>query len=154
MNQSTKHMKRSFLPFLLFSSLLIAGFSVSAQCKGFVKKSGLPKLVPFISNGQSNNSQMRPGDNAELIMNFFSGQDYRIVVTGQPILGTVQFKVKDMTGQVLYNSSEHDDTDFFDFRVNNTQQLKVEVIIPAYAGDNQIIPTGCVAVLVGFKSEK
>lgn len=147
-------MKRSFTVLVLSLALMAAAPAVQAQCKGFVKKSGLPKLSPFISNGQSNNTTMRPGDNAEIIMNFFSGQDYRIVVTGQPILGTVQFKVKDMTGSVLYNSTEHDDSDFFDFRVNNTQQLKVEVIIPPYTGDNQIIPTGCVAILVGFKTEK
>ncbi|MCC7301036.1 MAG: hypothetical protein IT233_00185 [Bacteroidia bacterium] len=147
-------MKRSLTFFVLFTALMLLTPPVQSQCKGFVKKSALPKLSPFISNGQSNNTTMRPGDNAEIIMNFFSGQDYRIVVTGQPILGTVQFKVKDMTGNVLYNSAEHDDADFFDFRVNNTQQLKVEVIIPPYTGDNQIIPTGCVAILVGFKTEK
>lgn len=147
-------MKRSFFSLIILAALALVPMGSSAQCKGFVKKTGMPKLVPFLSNGQVNSSQMRPGDNAELMLNFFSGQDYRIVVTGQPILGTVHFKVSDMAGNLLYNSKDHDDTDFWDFRVNNTQQLKVEVVVPAYSGDNQIIPTGCVAVMIGFKTEK
>ncbi len=147
-------MKRSLqCSFLLILLSFLPGM-MHAQCKGFVKKSGLPKLTPFISNGQVQSSQMRPGDNAEIVLSFFSGQDYRIVVTGQPILGNVRFKVKDMQGNVLFNNSESDDVDFFDFRVANSQQLKVEVLVPAYSGDNNIVPNGCVAVIVGFKTEK
>jgi hypothetical protein len=147
-------MKR-YLRFGLIAVLTIMGAQfASAQCKGFVKKSGLPKLTPFISNGQMSSSQMRPGDNAELIMNFYSGQDYRIVVSGQEILGTVHFKIRDMAGNQLYDSKDHDDTDFWDFRVSNSQQLKVEVIVPPYTGSNNIIPNGCVAIIVGFKTEK
>ena len=122
-----------------------------AQCKGFVKKTCLPKLNPFVFNGQMNTTTMLAGDNAEMALTFYSGQTYRVIICAQEVLGTVRFKLKDASGNLVFDSSAHDDTDFWDFKAETTQQLTVEVIVPKSDAANKIVPEGCVSVLVGFK---
>src|SRR5688500_15410966 len=135
-------------------TLLIAmtlPFAASAQCKGFVKKSCLPKVQPYTHNGQLNNAVMSSGETAELQMTFYSGQEYRILVCAQEVLGNVSFRVLDATRKELYNSTDGKDHSAWDFKVAATQQLILEIEVPPLDSPNSLIPTGCVSVLVGFK---
>ena len=132
--------------------LILAGIiSADAQCKNFVKKSCMPKLSPFIPSGQMNTTTMLPGDHAELALTFYSGQSYRILVCYQEILGQVQFKLRDANNNILFNSKDQDNADFWDFNVESTQQLTVEVNVPAVTTENEIVPSGCVSIIVAFK---
>ena len=143
-------MKRLII-LIMLTGIINIPMNLYAQCKGFVKKTCLPKLSPFVFNGQMNTSTLLAGDNAEMSLTFYSGQTYRIIVCAQEVLGTLRFKLKDATGNLVFDSSAHDDTDFWDFKAENTQQLTVEVIVPKSESANKIIPSGCVSVLVGFK---
>ncbi len=131
-------------------------FSVDAQaqCKGFTKKHCLPTLNPFIHNGQLTSAQFNPGDSADVEMTFNAGKEYRILVCSQDMIGKVQFKVLDKTRKVLYKSDENTVNPFWDFKVANTQQLIVQIIVPKGEEKNSITrltPSGCVSLLVGFK---
>jgi hypothetical protein len=57
-----------------------------------------------------------------------------------------------VNGKIIFDSKEHNNTDVWDFKVKTTTDLKVEV----NAGKNESgngTATGCVSVLVGFKSK-
>lgn len=88
----------------------------------------------------------------ESTLTFYSGQDYRILICTEETLENVTFVVSDMNGKVIFDSKEHNNTDVWDFKVKTTTELKVVVS----AGKNETgngTATGCVSVLVGFKSK-
>ncbi|MBI3502165.1 MAG: hypothetical protein HY063_10245 [Bacteroidetes bacterium] len=133
---------------LLFVTLSeVEGF---AQCKGFVKKQ-IPKLTPFIHNGQINSSVLLSGDHAELTLTFYSGQTYRIMVGAQETLGDVWFVMKDASKTQLFSSKDQGKSDYWDFSVESTQQLTIEVMVPDSDAPSGLVPSGCVSILVGFK---
>jgi hypothetical protein len=143
-------MKR-LIVLLMLSGILNIPLNSYSQCKGFVKKTCMPKLAPFIFNGQMNTTTLLAGDNAEVGLTFYAGQTYRVIICAQEVLGTLRFKLKDASGKVLFDNAAHDDTDFWDFKAETTQNLVVEVTVPKSDATNKIIPSGCVSVLVGFK---
>ncbi len=140
---------------ILLASLLsfaIAG-DVLAQCnKTWVRKKCLPKIAPFIHNGQMNTTELKEGGTTETSLTFYSGQDYRILVCAEETLENISFTVSDATGKVIFDSKEHNDTDVWDFKVKTTTDLKVVVTAGKNEGGNGTA-TGCVSILVGFKSK-
>src|SRR3972149_6170821 len=117
-----------------------------SQCKGFVKKQ-IPKLAPFIHNGQINSSILLSGDHAELTLTFYSGQTYRIMVSGQETLGDVFFIMHDASKSQLFSSKDQGKTDYWDFTVESTQQLTIEVMVPDVDAPSGLVPSGCVSIL-------
>ena len=124
---------------------------VNAQCNAFTKKKCMPQLAPYIHNGQLNSTTLTPGETAELMMTFYSGQNYRVLVCAQEILGDVSFKILDSEKNQLFNSKDKG-AKFWDFNVKSTQQLIIEVIVPESNTPNAIVQSGCISVLVGFKN--
>lgn len=135
--------------FTIFSFLAVN--SVNAQCKSFAKSKCLPVLAPYIHNGQMNGATLMAGEKAELFMSFYAGQDYRLMVCAQPILGDVSFRLLDKNKKVLFNSKDHKNVTFWDFSVASTQQMILEIDVPQSNATHGMIPSGCVNVLVGFK---
>ena len=131
--------------------MLLFIHSIHAQCKPFIKKSCMPKLAPYTSDGQLNNAQLRAGEVAELEFTFYSGQEYRIYVCAQEVLGAVAFKLMDSNRNILFNS-KNGKNPYWDFHIESTQQMILEVSTPD--SSDPIIPSGCVAVMVGFKDTK
>lgn len=123
----------------------------TAQCNTFVKKKCLPKISPFMQNGQMNTLTLTSGQKTSLNLTFYSGQDYRILVCGEPLLGDLSFRVLDMQKKVVFDSQKNDYPDFWDFKVKNTQQFVVEVQVPESESTSSVLPTGCVSIMVGFK---
>jgi hypothetical protein len=133
-------------------SLAITG-DVIAQCsKTWVKKKCVPKINPFIHNGQMNVTPLKEGGKLETTLTFYSGQDYRILVCSEETLENVSFVVSDMTGKVIFDSKQNNYTDVWDFKVKTTTDLKVEVNAGMNEGGNGSA-TGCVSILVGFKTK-
>lgn len=125
---------------------------VNGQCKTFTKDECKPKLSPYIYNGQLNSAVLNEGDVAELMLTFYSNQDYRILVCGAPEFGPIEFKLKDPSGQVLFTNADHNMVDFWDFHTKSTQQLSIEVIVPQ-TSTGELYKSGCVSILVGFKDK-
>ena len=123
--------------------------TVFGQCKTFTKNECHPKLSPYIYNGQLNSALLNECDIAELMITFYSNQDYRIVVCGAEELGEINFVLKDASGNVLYTNADHDMTDHWDFHTKSTQQLSIEVSVPV-TSEEELYKSGCVSILVGF----
>jgi hypothetical protein len=121
-----------------------------AQCNAFTKKRCMPSLTPYVHNGQLNSANMGAGETAELELTFYSGQEYRVLLCGQEILGDISFKLKDKNSKVVYDSKEAKSNQF-DFNVKSTQQLTMEVVVPENKTPNNLATSGCISVLVGFK---
>jgi hypothetical protein len=130
--------------------LLLPGFA-DAQCRAFTKNKCLPLLDGYVQNDNYNSAVLVPGDEAELLLTFYSGKEYRIVVGSHPILGDVEFEIVDTNDEMIYNSKTSDNKSLFDFKMSNTQQLIVKVRVPKQ--DSAIQHEGCVTVLVGSKEK-
>lgn len=135
---------------LIGSLALLPTIGVFAQCKGFVKRQ-IPKLAPFIHNGQVNSSVLLSGDHAELTLTFYSGQTYRLLISSQEALGDVYFIMRDANKSQLFSSKDQGKFDYRDFTVESTQQMTVEVIVPNVDTPSGLVPSGCVSILTGFK---
>ena len=145
-------LKRKAVLLATVFSFAIAG-DVAAQCsKTWVRKKCIPKISPFIHNGQMNSLVLKEGGKMETTLTFYSGQDYRILVCAEETLENVSFVVSDVNGKIIFDSKEHNNTDIWDFKVKTTTDLKVEVNVGRNETGNGTM-TGCVSILVGFKSK-
>ncbi|MFZ5552680.1 MAG: hypothetical protein ACOZCO_06165 [Bacteroidota bacterium] len=147
-------MKKIF--FLLFCALLANPLmnDADAQCKSYAKRQCRPVLSPYVHDGKVNNAVLVPGDKAELLLTFFSGINYRLMVCAMPVLGEVSYKILDSDRNVIFESKKNPDKKYFDFKVGSTQQLIVEIVVPESKKGADIVPEGCVAVLIGTKQEE
>lgn len=140
---------------LLLSFALVSAAISSpalAQCNSFAKKKCIPELAPYIHNGQLNSAMLMAGETAELQLTFYSGQEYRIMVCGQENLGDINFKLKDASNNVIFNSADQKSKKkFWDFNLKSTQQFNVEVSAPESNSPNES-NSGCISVIVGFKA--
>lgn len=144
-------MKRIFRILAMATVCMMIQANVQAQCKTFIKNECKPKLDPYIYNGQLNSAVLNQGDIAELMLTFYSNQDYRIVVCDDN-LGDVTFRLLDVEGKELFTNADHGYTDTWDFSTNSTQLLVVEVSVPENT-TNEDTKSGCVSILVGFKEK-
>jgi len=122
----------------------------SSQCRKFTKNKCIPALGEFIPNENFNSAVLVPGDEAELMMTFYAGQEYRIMVCAEEILGEVNFALSDEDGTEFFNSG-NSDKPHFDFGVANTQQVRVKLMVPAKDNYNELVHEGCTTVMVGYK---
>ncbi len=136
----------------LFIVLILAiSFTNVYSQKRFVKNKCLPVLKPFVYNGQLNSANLAEGDIAELLLTFYGGQDYRILVCSQEVLGNVEFKLFDTNKNLIFSNKDHDYINYWDFTSNTTQQLVVRVKVPKQEDSGDIKQSGYVSILVGFK---
>jgi hypothetical protein len=131
--------------------LVLPGIA-GAQCRAFTKNKVLPMLSGYVQNDNYNSAQLVPGDEAELLLTFYTGKDYRLVVGAHPILGEVDYEVLDTNNQLIYSSkdSKSENKYVFDFKMSSTQQLIVRISVPDQK--SAVTPhEGCVTVMSGYK---
>ncbi|MBN2215002.1 MAG: hypothetical protein JW723_12235 [Bacteroidales bacterium] len=140
---------------VLFIIIFIASVNpfVSAQCKGFAKKICKLELIPFIHDGNYHAAILTEGEEAELYKTFYSGQDYRIAVCGSDALGAIEFQVIDGYKNVLFDNREHNNVRLWDFKLESSQQLKINIKVPVSTGESEYPASGCVAIMFGFKEK-
>lgn len=132
--------------------LLILPLMSSAQCRSFTKKKCLPQLEGYIQNDNFNSAVLIPGDEAELLLTFYAGKEYRLLVCGHPVLGDLEFEVLDTDDEMIYNNTGKSGEDnMFDFKVSSTQQLIVRIRVPDTESPSTLIHEGCVSVMIGSK---
>ncbi len=142
------------LPLFIVVGAIVFSLDANAQCKKFTKKNCLPTLAPFTHNGKLTSAVFNPGETADLELTFNAGKEYRVLVCSQETIGNASFKVLDKNRKVLYESEEGEVNPYFDFKAATTQQLIVQISIPTMEKSVQktnLVPNGCVAILVGFK---
>lgn len=141
-----KTIKGLLLIILLIS---ITGFTYGQSCRTYAKKECRPAMAPYIHNGQLNTAILFPGDKADILLTFYSGQKYRILVCAQAQLKGFSFRILDIDRNEIFNSKAKN-ANMFDFKVASTQQLIVEVTVPESKAANGIESQGCVSIMVGF----
>ena len=123
----------------------------SAQCRSFAKNKCMPAMAPYKFNETFNAAQLAPGEEATVDLTFYSGQSYRLVVCAHPILGQVNWKLLDASGNSLFESTADKPQESFDFKVATTQKLTVQIDVPqGDKGGNEMLKVGCVNILVGY----
>lgn len=128
--------------------LLLSG-TADAQCRSFAKNRCVPALAPYKFNESFNSAQLSPGEEAEVNLTFYSGQDYRVLVCAHPILGEVNWKLVDVNNKIVFESLADEPKPYFDVKVANTMQMKLVVWVPEQPA-GQMVHVGCVAIMVGF----
>jgi hypothetical protein len=136
---------KAILPMLL----MMVALGAEAQCRSFAKNKCVPALSPYKFNETFNAAQLSPGDEAEVNLTFYSGQEYRVLVCSHPILGPVNWKLVDGNNKVVFESLATDPKDFFDLKAASTTQMRVVVWVPEK--ETTMMHVGCVGILVGFK---
>ncbi len=138
---------------IILPLLLMLPLASNAQCRSFTKKRCLPQLEGYIQNDNFNSAVLIPGDEAELLLTFYAGKEYRLLVCGHPVLGDLQFEVLDTDEQLIYsnNGKEGEAQSSFDFKVASTQQLIVRIRVPDTDSPSTLLHEGCVSVMVGSK---
>ena len=99
-----------------------------------------------------NTAVLARGEDAELMLSFYSGQKYRMFVCAEESLENVSYKILDTDKNVIY-TSEGKPSAVFDFSVPSTQQLIVQVTVPGKGNSHSLDFQGCVSVLIGFIEE-
>ncbi|MCU4176543.1 hypothetical protein [Carboxylicivirga sp. N1Y90] len=139
---------------LLVAFMLLGVISLKAQCFSFAKNVGKAKLGEYIHDGNYNATVLSEGEKAELFKTFFEGQKYRVSISKIESLPTIHFRVVERSGKVIFDNSNHNYSLVWDFEVESTQMLIVEMeVLERKVQDNDII-SGCVAVLFGVEPDK
>jgi hypothetical protein len=145
-------MRNSGIAFVIGLIAMVIPIAAGGQCKSFVKKQCLPMVAPYTHNGQLNTAMMAAGQTAELQMTFYSGQEYRILICGQEALGKLWFRLVDANKNEVFNSkNQKNSPNVWDFKMKSTQQISIEIHAPESDSPNELVPSGCVSLLVGFK---
>jgi hypothetical protein len=145
-------MRRTYPLIGLVFALVLTSSTATAQCKSFAKKICKMELIPYIHDGNYHAAILTEGEEAELYKTFYAGQSYRIAVCGGPeSIPDVEFQVIDAYKNVLYDNRDHNLSRVWDFKVEASQQLKIEVKVPKAKTASEYPASGCVAIMFGFK---
>jgi hypothetical protein len=134
--------------------IAIATLNVDAQCKAFAKKDCLPKLNPYTHDGNYHAAVLVEGEEAELYKTFYSDMEYRLAVVGEGKLPEVEFKILDENKNVLYSNKDHNYAKTWDFKLENSKQLKLVVKVIPFNKPGDVPASGCVSIMFGFKMKK
>lgn len=142
---------RTILAKTLMAGAFIATAATGhAQCRSFAKNKCVPELAPYKFNETFNAAQLAPGEEAEVNLTFYSGQEYRVMVCTHPILGEVNWKLVDENNKIIFESLADEPKHHFDLKAASTVPMKVVVWVPTKGGGD-MVHVGCVAIMVGFK---
>lgn len=145
-----KHISK-FVPALAL--VLFAGYT-NAQCNLFGKLATF-KLKPYVNTSQVYTATLLNNDKTQLNMTFYYGDEYRLIVKADDVLGKVQLNIKDANNNIVFTTKGYGLIQW-DFNVENTQDLTLEVVTPpappaADGSIDKMDKSGCVAIVVGFK---
>jgi hypothetical protein len=134
--------------------IAIATLNVDGQCKAFAKTECLPKLSPYTHDGNYHAAVLVEGEEAELYKTFYSDMEYRVAILGESKLPNVEFKVIDEDKNVIYSNKENNYAKTWDFKLENSKQLKLIVKVASFNKPGDVPANGCVAIMFGFKVKK
>lgn len=144
-------MKQIKIILLIAAGIFLFGSNSNAQCLPFVKSKGFEALdtAAYIPDGRLDAIPLSQGDNFEVYKSFFRGRKYKIVVVADDMPG-ITFTVKNFQRQTLFDSKKRNANEWeFVSAKNQNVIINVDIAIEK----NGKPKTGCVAILVGYKSE-
>jgi hypothetical protein len=130
-------MKNVFIALLVCIGFYTQYMSAQSACSNFHRKAcymeGTRKDArQFMYNAQSKSGLFAQGTVSKLRCIVYKGNDYRISVCCETILGDkVNFKIYDArTNELLFDNTKNDDTQQFEFAAATTRQLIIEATVP------------------------
>jgi hypothetical protein len=139
---------------VLIICLLAFNPDSNAQCKAFAKSKCLPELGEYTHDGNYHATVLLEGEEAELYKTFYSDMDYRMVVCNEETIGKVEFSVLDANRNLLYSNKDANNSQVWDFKLQSSQQLKIVLKVKSTGQQGMNPPSGCVAIMFGFKIKK
>jgi hypothetical protein len=125
-----------------------------AQCKAFARKECLPELASYTHDGNYHAAVLIEGEEAELYKTFYSDMEYRVAIVGEGSLPAIEFKIMDISKNVLYSNKENNYASTWDFKLESSQQLKLVIKVTSFNQAGDTPASGCVAIMFGFKLNK
>lgn len=113
--------------------------TIAAACQNFITQN-------YISDGQVYRSLLSGDDVAEFQSTLFGGNTYRIAVCSGISDSNLIFRLSDQERNVLFSNTDYDKEPYWDFYVENTMQVSIEVLL-----DNTRKDSGCAVVVIGFR---
>lgn len=147
------------LAFIVSSSVFAFVNEAQAQkCNGYQYRCERGKDPELRYNSQSTSGLFGSDDKSELNLVVYEGQDYRVsFCMGKSLGDAVAFTIKDPeTGEMLYDNSQDDYIQEFEFTSSTTRRLVLEVSV--YGGEADAggkskfgkVTTDCIGVLVEY----
>ena len=133
-------------------SLILFSQILSAQCRSYGRTNCESQLDDYMLNGRMYGGYMLQGQETELFIVLSAGQKYRIVGCTKPNLGTVWIQLIDGTGHVIFDNTEHDLVQTWDFVVKSTQEFKLRTFVPDAVRKSETRIRDCSLLLLGSKS--
>ncbi|MFN7013368.1 MAG: hypothetical protein ACK4ON_03755 [Bacteroidia bacterium] len=138
---------------VIFSSLLVVASLISieanAQCNSFTKTKCVPKVKPYNNIEQMHTTTLLSNDKLKMNMTFYYGDEYRIVVCADEKLGKITMNLKDKSNKVVFTTSGYGSIQW-DFNVQATQELTLEVITAPAPKGEELDRSGCVSVVTAI----
>jgi hypothetical protein len=122
---------------------------VSVSKKDMAKPSKKDKNTVFISDGQTYRAFLDEDQTAEFNTTFFKGGTYRIAATAGTKDKYVIFEVYNTDMDLIFSSSDHGNTPYWDFKADTTTDIIIQVKL-----DPDKKSSGCSVMLIGFKQKK
>nr|WP_321451860.1 hypothetical protein [uncultured Carboxylicivirga sp.] len=142
----------AFKRIILVISIVFYSLTASSQCFSFAKNIGKAQLGDYVHDGNYNATILSEGEKAEMFKTFFEGEKYRISISKIDQLPPIHFKLLNNDGVVLFDNKDHDYTLIWDFEVETTQMLIIDMEV--LEREEEDLVSGCVAVLFGVEVEK
>lgn len=133
---------------ILFALVALINHQSYSQCNRFARKNVKPLLEGYDNVGKTLSTVSEPGYDTDVMLTFFSGQEYRIAFGADEELFNAYFMILDTEENIVYNSKEDGNSKVFDFSTNITRQLIIRIVTPEIHSEDRIM--GCVAVITGF----
>jgi len=136
----------------LFITALITGFSAisfnakAQMCDTIADFAGKFFTSAYISDGQSYRALLVDDQTAEFQTTFFGGTQYRISAVSGFSENALVFRVLDEQSNEIFNSAQHSNSPYWDFKVASTLEVTIEAQL-----DQTYTKSGCAVVLIGFK---
>jgi hypothetical protein len=139
---------------VLFVSVSLMLFSqiVSAQCRTYARNNCESQLEDYMLNGRMYGGYMVQGQETELYIVLNAGQKYRILGCTKPNLGTVWIQLLDGNGNIIFDNTEHDLVQTWDFSIKSTQEFKLRTFVPDAKNKSETRIRDCSLLLLGSKS--
>lgn len=149
---------RTILLTILIACLSTAVYSQSSVCGNFHKKYCVLEKTgeKWNYNAQSKSGLFGMGQVHKLRCVIYKGQDYRISVCCETVLGDkVNYKIFDgRTQELLFDNAAAENTQIFEFQSVSTRQLIIEVSVPQGATEkdkHKATDAACVGLLIENK---
>ena len=137
-------MRTAAITAFIFFNLLAA--QTFGQCETIANSCAEILGDNFISDGQTYRALIYDDQVAEFKTTLYGGATYRLAAMAGKDKGNIVFSVYDQENHLLFTNEEHDNSEYWDFKINSTMDCIIEMRL-----DQTKLSSGCAVLLIGFE---